>query len=940
MADAEPTFMAQIFERLAYEFAEARPMLPTYLHLIASALFPIYTGAHASLSRPSTAAKPSKKQKRRALERNGSDTEDGGDSSDEEDEEEQHNMEGLSPKDAILMPLFAGIALSGLYFLLKWMNDPTLLNKILNAYFAIFGVFSVSKLVTDILDIGHSIIFPQRHVIKGTLYHVNGKEEKAIPASGNAKGKKVLNTPFPGFLASLPLNNFLRKTLWNDRAMPANKWSLKLYVHRALAAKFKIGAHSIAGTLTGLCVVAYFNFVDKPWYLTNLLGFGFSYGALQLMSPTTFATGSLILGALFFYDIYFVFYTPMMVTVAKSLDVPIKLMFPRPGDPKDPTSAPSHAMLGLGDVVLPGIVIGLALRFDLYLFYLRRQKRIAATSAGGPETVHKSEYFPLAGRWSDHFWTHSLTGRPLWTKDDNKSEAPFTFPKTYFKASLAGYVLGLLATLGVMMIWDHAQPALLYLVPGVLGSIWLTAAARGELSLMWNYTEAIDEEEDHKAGNDVGATNITGAQEHKRVTRSQSKATKDSSRGSDGEDGANRPRRSRRSRPEREIFSFTIEAPTGSKKSKTNNKHARSSTTDASSMGTKSATPSRSTAVDTGAEPAVFVDPQVEYEALSVSRKLWIDALGIDQKNSTERCMQVSVMHKIYASTVRVVAWLGEEKDRSDDAFALLQGISRHVKVTDWSTLALIPVGEDKEGWSDIREAVPWQYEEFRTVFALFSWPYFTRVWVQQEVHLARKVVLQCGCSSFAERDFWLGLSTLALKPVSTTSLLPISRWDWVSILGRASNLRNYRLILWGAERAGIFLVTVRHYTRQLSCQDGRDKIYALLGLLSDQNSSLQIIPDYSRSIEEVYKDVTDPSSYGLARTDLFQDLRRELLRIDGYMGTQLDRKTRTYITDPTVPLKEAGIKVESYVRDPRRLIVLPETLRAAGVAVEDIVLV
>ena len=308
MADADSTLIAQIVNRLIHEFALARPMLPTYLHLIASALFPIYTGAHASLSRPSTAAKPSKK-KRKALNRKSSDTEDDEDSSDDEDEEEQHNMEGLSPKDAILMPLFAGLALSGLYFLLKWMNDPTLLNKILNAYFAIFGVFSVSKLVTDVLDIGHSIIFPRRHVINGTLYHVKGKENRVIPVAGNVKSRQPLATPLPGFLASTPLNESLRKMEWNDRAMPANKWSLKLYLQRTLAAEFKIGAHGIVGALVGLSVVAYFNFVDKPWYLTNLLGFGFSYGALQLMSPTTFATGSLILGALFFYDIYFVFYT-------------------------------------------------------------------------------------------------------------------------------------------------------------------------------------------------------------------------------------------------------------------------------------------------------------------------------------------------------------------------------------------------------------------------------------------------------------------------------------------------------------------------------------------------------------------------------------------------------------------------------------------------------
>ncbi|KAH6618493.1 signal peptide peptidase-domain-containing protein [Boeremia exigua] len=606
MADAEPTLVAQIFERLAYEFAEARPMLPTYLHLIASALFPIYTGAHASLSRPSTAAKPSKKKDRKALLRKGSDTDDDAESSDDdEEEEEQHNMEGLSPKDALLMPLFAGIALSGLYFLLKWMNDPKLLNRILNAYFAIFGVFSVSKLVTDVLDIGHSIIFPRRHVINGTLYHINSKEEKAVPVAGDTKGKKVLSTPLPGFLARTPLNDSLRKVVWNDRAMPANKWSLKLYLYRALAAKFKVGAHDIVGALTGLCVVAYFNFVDKPWYLTNLLGFGFSYGALQLMSPTTFATGSLILGALFFYDIYFVFYTPMMVTVAKSLDVPIKLMFPRPGDPNHPNSAPSHAMLGLGDVVLPGIVIGLALRFDLYLFYLRRQRHTSATLAAESEITQKAEYFPLAGRWSDHFWTHSLIGQPLWVKDDKRPEAPFTFPKTYFKAGLAGYVLGLLATLGVMMIWDHAQPALLYLVPGVLGSLWLTAVARGELSLMWNYTEAIDEEEKSgESGKDDTTTNNISTEEKKRVTRSESKAAMTASGDSEGDIEVTHRRRSRRSRPEREVFSFVIEAPSTVEKSKANKKHARPSTAGGATTEAKGTKFGQSTAVNVSAEPA------------------------------------------------------------------------------------------------------------------------------------------------------------------------------------------------------------------------------------------------------------------------------------------------------------------------------------------------
>ncbi|KAL5381762.1 hypothetical protein DPSP01_006948 [Paraphaeosphaeria sporulosa] len=62
---------------------------------------------------------------------------------------------------------------------------------------------------------------------------------------------------------------------------------------------------------------------------------------------------------------------------------------------------------------------------------------------------------------------------------------------------------------------------------------------------------------------------------------------------------------------------------------------------------------------------------------------------------------------------------------------------------------------------------------------------------------------------------------------------------------------------------------------------------------------------------------------------------------IDGLVTTAslYDTKTDTYINDPTVPLTTAGIKIESYESNPHKLVVLPETLRAAGVAVEDFVL-
>lgn len=300
---AEPGLVARIFGRVAYEFALMQPMIPTYIHLLVSALFPIYAGAHASLSRPSSAAQP----KKRKTKRKATHVED--DESSEDEEEELHKMEGLSPSDAIVMPLLAGCTLAGLYFLIKWLKDPTLLNKILNAYFALFGIFSVSRLITDTLDIGHSIIFPRRYARDGSLYHVHGRERKAIPVGGSMENKRAIASPLPGFLARIPLSKGLRELLWSDRAMPKNKWTIRMYLHRIFAGKAAIGPHGMFGFIASLIAVAYFNFVDKPWYLTNLMGFGFSYGALQLMSPTTFGTGSLILAALFFYDIYFVFFT-------------------------------------------------------------------------------------------------------------------------------------------------------------------------------------------------------------------------------------------------------------------------------------------------------------------------------------------------------------------------------------------------------------------------------------------------------------------------------------------------------------------------------------------------------------------------------------------------------------------------------------------------------
>lgn len=151
-----------------------------------------------------------------------------------------------------------------------------------------------------------------------------------------------------------------------------------------------------------------------------------------MLSLGSVDVGMILLGGLFFYDIFWVFFTPVMVTVAKSFEAPIKLLFIRSLSLEDGAMKPQFSMLGLGDIVIPGIYIALLLRMD-----------------------HKRGF--------------------------DKSN--------YFGPVFVSYILGLVATLVVMNVFQHAQPALLYLVPACLGSTFLVALKKGEVRFIFNWTE-------------------------------------------------------------------------------------------------------------------------------------------------------------------------------------------------------------------------------------------------------------------------------------------------------------------------------------------------------------------------------------------------------------------------------------------------------------------
>jgi len=185
--------------------------------------------------------------------------------------------------------------------------------------------------------------------------------------------------------------------------------------------------------------ITYWYVLTKNWIASNIFGLAFSIQGIAMLSLGSYKVGCILLGGLFVYDIFWVFGTDVMVTVAKSFDAPIKLLFPKNIFAAEFT----FSMLGLGDIVIPGMFIALLLRFDLHQ---NLKNKISTNSA------------------------------------------------PYFRTCFLFYIIGLITTIFVMHTFQAAQPALLYLVPACIGSSFGLAMLRGEISQLFEYSEEKKEE--------------------------------------------------------------------------------------------------------------------------------------------------------------------------------------------------------------------------------------------------------------------------------------------------------------------------------------------------------------------------------------------------------------------------------------------------------------
>ncbi|KAF1833844.1 HET-domain-containing protein [Decorospora gaudefroyi] len=203
-------------------------------------------------------------------------------------------------------------------------------------------------------------------------------------------------------------------------------------------------------------------------------------------------------------------------------------------------------------------------------------------------------------------------------------------------------------------------------------------------------------------------------------------------------------------------------------------------------------------------------------------RRIWIDALCINQTDTAERSHQVRVMGAIYTGADRVLVWLGPGTDNSAYAMDVLS---------------------DPRALQE-RDAVLLSTEHL-TICALCERSYWTRVWVQQEIYLATKFEILCGSKHIPDSVFDWSLSILT-EP-ARDGVCPEPRVER-SPANRV--MRNKRRVPQTVN--GLYLWLDMGITLGLQTSEPRDIIYAMLGISSDCGPE-DMVPDYEKPLLDVY---------------------------------------------------------------------------------------
>ena len=249
------------------------------------------------------------------------------------------------------------------------------------------------------------------------------------------------------------------------------------------------------------------------------------------------------------------------------------------------------------------------------------------------------------------------------------------------------------------------------------------------------------------------------------------------------------------------------------------------------------------------------------------TKRLWADALCINQRDDEEKGHQVSHMGEVYSNAKCVLIWLGlDADDVAKNCFTRIEIINnffnRQFVENDYSLDGLPRLKAPYK--------IPVDHETWQEIHTLLHLPWFKRVWTIQECALATRCRVFWGSAnisfaSIVELSMWYHR-----HPGLYSLLKSLGWWSFSRLAVRFQNVYCYfrKEQSWQCSRPILeygqqyfpesCLAKVLASTNGLRVTDPRDLVYALLGCryAKNEKSDLIIDVDYSRSLWHVYHDL------------------------------------------------------------------------------------
>ncbi|KAL8771407.1 MAG: hypothetical protein Q9209_003075 [Squamulea sp. 1 TL-2023] len=227
-------------------------------------------------------------------------------------------------------------------------------------------------------------------------------------------------------------------------------------------------------------------------------------------------------------------------------------------------------------------------------------------------------------------------------------------------------------------------------------------------------------------------------------------------------------------------------------------------------------------------------------------RIIWIDAICIDQANTTEKNKQVQQMRRIYQNAWRVVIWLGSEADDSNIAMAAVERMGG----------SFDPAIMRLEDACDVPD-VPVSDPAWHALGKLFRRSWYKRIWILQEVSASANAIVVCGSQSVLWTTFCFAAAYIFYRAGRKPGPSPIRDTGYESLFSLCSFLFN-RSRSEVTRRRETGLLRLLTQFRHCEATDPRDKVYALLGMASDMPDDANLKPNYAKPVAEVYRDLVE----------------------------------------------------------------------------------